>query len=49
MKFAQLMEYNMSDVFLEKSYSKCGEKASPRPFYERSKLEMPLNHQHEML
>ena len=30
MRFGQLIEYNMSNIFLEKSYS--GE-TSPRPFY----------------
>ena len=24
MKFGQLMEYNMGNIFLEKSYTKCG-------------------------
>ena len=35
MKFGQLIEYNMRNIFLEKSYSKYGEDASPRPFYEK--------------
>ena len=29
MKFDQLIEYNMGNKFLEKSYTKCGEEASP--------------------
>ena len=33
MKFGQLMEYNMTDIFFEKPYAKCSEKANPRPFY----------------
>ena len=31
MKFGQLKEYNMKNIFLQKSYSKCWEEASPRP------------------
>ena len=30
MKLCQLIEYNMRRIFLEKSYTKCGGKASPR-------------------
>ena len=33
MKFGQLIEYNMRNS-LEKSYTKCGEESSPRPFLE---------------
>ena len=32
MKFAQLTENNMRDIFLEKSYTKYGEEASVSPF-----------------
>ena len=32
MKFGQLIKYNMTNVFLEKSYTKCGSETSPRPF-----------------
>ena len=38
MKFGQLIEYNMRNVFLEKSYTECGEETSPRPFSEKIKL-----------
>ena len=31
-KFGQLIEYNMRNMFLEKSYTKFGEETSPRPF-----------------
>ena len=31
MKFGQLIEYNMRNVFLEKSYTKCDGKASRTP------------------
>ena len=33
MKAGQLTEYNMRNIFLEKSYTKCGGEASLRPFY----------------
>ena len=35
MKFCQLIEYNMSNIFLEHSYRKCDGEASPRPFYKK--------------
>ena len=35
MKFGQLIEYNMRNIFLEKSYSKCGGETSPEPFSEK--------------
>ena len=28
----QLIEYNMTNIFFEKSYTKCGKEASRRPF-----------------
>ena len=35
MKFSQLIEYNnMRNIFLEKSYTKCGGETIPRPFLE---------------
>ena len=43
MKFGQLIEYNMKIIFLEKSYTKCGEETSPRPFSKQSKLSISLN------
>ena len=38
MKFGQLIEYNMRNIFLEKSYTKCGGETSPTAFSEKSKL-----------
>ena len=32
MKFDQLIEYNMSNIFLEKSYTKYGGETSPKTF-----------------
>ena len=31
-KFGQLIEYNMRNIFLEKSYTKCGEETISHPF-----------------
>ena len=33
MKFGQLIEYNMRNIFLEKLYTKCGGETSRRFFY----------------
>ena len=49
MKFGQLIEYSRRNVSLEKSYTKCGGRASLRPFYEKSKLSISLDQQSEML
>ena len=32
MKFGQLIEYNMKNIFLEKSHTKCGGETIPEPF-----------------
>ena len=45
LKFAQLIECNMRNIFLEKSYTKCGGETSPRPFSEKLKLIISLNQQ----
>ena len=38
MKFGQLIEYNMINIFVEKSYTEYGGKAIPKPFYKKPKL-----------
>ena len=43
MKFSQLIEYDMKNIFLEKSYTKFGGEASSRPFYKISKSRISLN------
>ena len=43
MKFGQLIEYNTKRIFLEKSYTECGKKTSPRPFSEKLKLSISLD------
>ena len=42
-KFSLLIEYNMINIFLAKSYSKCGRKTASRHFYKKSKLNISLN------
>ena len=32
MKFSQLIEHKMRNIFLKKSFIKCGGETSPRPF-----------------
>ena len=43
MKFDQLIEYNVRNIFLEKSYTKCYGETSPRPFSEKLKLSISLD------
>ena len=38
MKFGQLIECNIRNIFLEKSYTKCGGETSPRSFSEKKNL-----------
>ena len=42
MKYGQLMEYNMRNIFLEKSFTKSGGDTIPRPFSKKSKLSVSL-------
>ena len=43
MKFCQLIEHNMRNIFLEKSYTKCGGETIPRLFSKKSKLSIALD------
>ena len=43
MKFGQLLEYNMRNIFVEKSYTKCGGETIPRPFSKNLKLSRSLD------
>ena len=43
MKSGRLIESNMRNIFLEKSYTKYSVEASPRPFSERLKLSISPN------
>ena len=42
-KFGQLIEYNMRNIFLEKSCTKYGGNTTPRSFSKKSKLSISLN------
>ena len=43
MKFGQLVDYDMRNIFLEKSYTKYGGETSPRPLSEKLKLSISLH------
>ena len=43
MKFGQLIEYNMRNIFVEKSYTKCAGETIPRPLSKKSKLSISLD------
>ena len=43
MNLGQLIECNMGSVFIEKSYTKCGEETIPRPFSKKSKFSISLD------
>ena len=43
MKFGQLTEYNMKNIFLEASHTKCGGETILRPFSKNSKLSISLD------
>ena len=43
MKFGQLIEYNMRNISLEKSYTNCGRETVSRPFPKKSKVSISLH------
>ena len=49
MKFDQLTECNMRNIFLQKSYTKYGGETISRPFYKTSKLNISLDQKSEIL
>ena len=49
MKFGQLIENNMRNIFLEKSYTKCEGDASLTSFYKKLKSRISLDQESEML
>ena len=49
MKYGQLIEHNMRNISLEKSYTKCGRETSPRPFSEKFKLSISLDQYSKVL
>ena len=42
-KFGQLIEYNMRNIILKKSYPKCGGETSPEPFSKNLKLSRSMD------
>ena len=49
MEFGQLMEYNMRNIFLQQSCSKCGGETIPRPFSKKLKLSISLDPEFKVL
>ena len=49
MKFVQIMEYKMKNIFLQTSVTKGGEETTPRLFYKKSKVNLFLDQHSEML
>ena len=43
MKFGELIEYNLRNIFLKKLSTKCGRQTSPRPFSGKLKLSISLD------
>ena len=43
MKFGQLIEYNMRNIFVEQSYTKCAGETILRPLVKISKLSISLD------
>ena len=43
MKFSQLIDYNVKNIFLKKSCTQCGGETSRRPFCEKLKLSIFLD------
>ena len=49
MKFGQLIEHNMINIFIKKSNTKSSEKSSPSLFFKKSKLSISLGQHSEIL
>ena len=47
MKFSHLVEYNMRNIFLEKSSTKCEGETNPRTFFTKSKVNISLDQRSE--
>ena len=48
-KYGQLIEYSMRNVFVEKSYIKCAGETIPRPLAKKSKLGISLDQKCKVL
>ena len=44
----QLIEYNLANIVVENSCTKCGAETSPRAFFKKSKLSISLDQQSEV-
>ena len=49
MKFGQLIEYNLTNIFVEKSNKKCAPETIPRPLSKISKLSIFLDQKCKVL
>ena len=49
MKFGQLIGYNMRNIFVEKTYTKCAGETIPRLLSKKSKLSIPLDQYSKVL
>ena len=49
MKFGQLIEYYLRNIFFEESYTKCSEETIPRLFSKKSKLSISLDQYFKVL
>ena len=38
MKFGQLIEYNITNIFVKKSYTECAGETKPRPLSKKSNI-----------
>ena len=49
MKFGQLIEYDIRNIFVEKSYTRCAGETIPRPLSKKLKLSISLDQQCKVL
>ena len=49
MKFSQLIEYNLRNIFLEKLFEKCIGETIPRPYFKKSKVRISLDQYSKLL
>ena len=48
-KFSQLIEYNMNNIFFKKSWTKCAAETILRSFFKKAKLIISLDQQSNVL
>ena len=48
-KFPEIPDYNLRNIFLEKSYTKCGGEIISRPFLKKSNLSISLDQYFKVL